>query len=145
MTEQGIVISSKDNFAEVRIERNSACGKCGKCGMSEKQKHVDFFVENVVDAQVGDVVELDIPEANTARLALVAYILPLIPALLLMLMSILLSWHEGFSILLFFAGLAIGFVIVALIDRRRKHKWAKSPKLTAIVKTYTKKESIENE
>ena len=65
----------------VRIGRNSACASCGKCGMTENQKHVDFYVKNTLDAQVGDRVELDIPEANSARLALVAYFLPLVPAL----------------------------------------------------------------
>ena len=66
MTETGTVIKCKNDYAMVRIGRNSACASCGKCGMTENQKHVDFYVKNTLDAQVGDRVELDIPEL-TAR------------------------------------------------------------------------------
>lgn len=145
MTEQGVVLSTKDNFAKVRIERNSACGQCGKCGMTENQKHVDFYVENSVNAVCGDVVELDIPEANNAGLAFVAYIIPLIPALILLTVSLICNWHVGITVLLFFVGLAFGFAVVALIDKKRKHKWAKSPQIKAIIKQNISKEIIENE
>ena len=128
MLERGVVLKSNGKFAQVRIGRNSACGSCGKCGMTENQKHVDFYVENTLNAQVNDVVELDIPEANSARLAFVAYILPLIPALILLFVSVGLKWADWLSIVLFFAGLAAGFVVVALIDKLHKRKWASSPK-----------------
>ena len=124
MLERGVVLKSNGKFAQVRIGRNSACGSCGKCGMTENQKHVDFYVENTLNAQVNDVVELDIPEANSARLAFVAYILPLIPALILLFVSVGLKWADWLSIVLFFAGLAAGFVVVALIDKLHKRKWA---------------------
>jgi len=142
MIERGSVIACKDSFVEVRIERNSACGKCGKCGMTENQKHVDFYVENVLHASVGDIVELEIPEANSAKLAFVGYIIPLIPALILLFISFACQWKEWISIILFFAGLAVGFAAVALIDKKRKHKWAKSPVLKSIIKN---KENNENE
>lgn len=141
MIERGFVIKCKDGFAQVRIERNSACGQCGKCGMTEKQKHVDFYVENTLDAQVNDVVELDIPEANSAKLAFVAYILPIIPALVLLFVSVGLKWMDWLSILLFFVGLAIGFAVVALIDRLHKRKWASSPTMKSIVPKIAPSES----
>jgi len=134
MTERGYVLKCKGNYAQIRIERHSACASCGKCGMTEHQKHADFYVENTLGAQVNDWVEIDIPEANTARLAFVAYILPLIPALILMFVSIALKWKEWLSVLLFFAGLALGFGAVALIDRLRKRKWAASPTLKSLIK-----------
>lgn len=133
MTERGYILNNKGKFSQVRVERNSACGSCGKCGMTENQKHVDFYVENTLNAQQNDVVEIDIPDANTARLAFVAYILPLIPALILMFVSIGLQWQDWLSVLMFFAGLAIGFAIVALIDYLHKRKWASSPTMKSIV------------
>lgn len=133
MIERGRVIKCKDGFAQVRIERHSACGSCGKCGMTEKQKHADFYVENKLNAAVGNVVEIDIPEANTAGLAFVGYILPLIPALILLFVSLACKWEIWLAILLFFVGLAAGFAAVALIDRLRKHKWAQSPTMQSIV------------
>lgn len=133
MTERGFVVKNKGKFAQVRIERNSACASCGKCGMTEKQKHVDFYVENELNAQVGDVVELDIPEANAAKMAFVGYVLPLIPALVLLFVSVGLHWADWLSVLLFFVGLAVGFAVVALIDRFHKRKWASAPTMKSIV------------
>ena len=102
MVERGFVLKNKDGFSQVRIERHSACGSCGKCGMTENQKHADFFVENTLNAQVNDIVEVELPEANTARLAFVAYILPLVPALILLFVSIGLQWQDWLSVVLFF-------------------------------------------
>ena len=133
MTEQGVVLSVNDKFAKVRVGRNSACASCGKCGMTEKQKHVDFFASNEVGASVGDTVTLDIPETNSARLALVAYCMPLIPALGLLFLSIGLKWADWLAAILFFAGQAVGFVAVAIIDKVRKHKWMETPVIKAVV------------
>ena len=133
MTEQGVVLSVNKDFAKVRIERNSACASCGKCGMTEKQKHVDFYASNEVGATVGDTVSLDIPETNSARLALVGYFLPLVPALGFMFLAVGLNWAEWVAAVLFFVGLAVGFAIVALVDKLRKHKWMETPVILEIL------------
>ena len=133
MTEQGVVLSVNDKFAKVRVGRNSACASCGKCGMTEKQKHVDFFASNDIGAVEGDTVTLEIPETNSAKLALVAYFLPLIPALALLFVAIGLQWADWLAAILFFAGLAVGFAVVAIIDKLRKHKWMETPTILAVV------------
>lgn len=134
MTEQGVVLSVKGEFAKVRIGRNSACASCGKCGMTEKQKHVDFYASNEVGAVKGDIVALDIPEINNAKLALVGYFIPLAPALALLFLALGLKWAEWLAIVLFFAGLAVGFAVVALVDKLRKHKWMETPKILQITR-----------
>lgn len=141
MTEQGVVLSVNEKFAKVRVGRNSACASCGKCGMTENQKHVDFFASNEVGADVGDVVTLDIPETNSARLALVAYCIPLIPALVLFFVAITLNWAIWLAAVLFTAGLVVGFAVVAVIDRIRKHKWMETPIITAVVSTSNAEQS----
>lgn len=133
MTENGVVVQCKNNFACVRIGRNSACAACGKCGMTEKQKHVDFFVENTLNAKVGDTVSVEIPEGNSASLALVAYILPIVPALALMFVGFALNFPAWGALLMFFGGLALGFGAVVLIDKLRKHKWMQSPTMKSII------------
>ncbi len=132
MKELATVIKLNDNFAQVRIGRNSACGSCGKCGMTENQKYVDFYTENTLNAQVGDQVELEIHDANTSQLAFVGYILPLIPALVLLFVA-LYFLNELWATLLFFVGYALGFVLVAFIDKAKKHKWMASPTMLKIV------------
>ncbi|MCM1289245.1 MAG: SoxR reducing system RseC family protein [Corallococcus sp.] len=133
MTERGYVLHNKNNFSKIRIGRNSACAGCGKCGMTEKQKHMDFYVENVCGACEGDVVELEIPDVNTVPLAFVAYIVPLVPAVALMLISVFLNWAEWVALLAFFGGLVVGVAILALIDKLHKHRWAQSPTMKAII------------
>ncbi len=127
MTEQGVVVKLDGDFAVCRIGRNSACAACGKCGMTEKQKHVDFYVENTLEAKVGDKVTLDIPDANSARLAFFAYCIPLAPALAALFASLALWGKDWLAILAFFCGLAVGFVVVAWIDKLHKHRWTKCP------------------
>ena len=133
MTEQGVVLSVKEKFAKVRVGRNSACASCGKCGMTEKQKHVDFFASNDIGAIEGDTVSIEIPETNSAKIALVAYCLPLIPAIIMLFVGIGLNWAVWLSAILFFAGLAVGFAIVAIIDKVRKHKWMETPTILEVI------------
>ena len=120
MTKFGTVLDVKGEFATVRIGRNSACASCGKCGMTEGQKHVDFFAANDVGAAVGDTVEVALPETSATKLAVVGYILPLVPALSLLFVSLALGWAEWLALLLFAVGLAVGFVAVALLDSAKK-------------------------
>ena len=135
LKEQGVVVDAKNNnFIAVRIGRNSACASCGKCGMTEKQKHVDFLVENTQNAVVGDTVLVEIPETNAAPLAFVGYILPLIPALALLFLGIGLKLPDWASLLMFVGGLIAGFALVVLIEKLRKHKWVQSPTLVEIVR-----------
>ena len=133
MTEQGVVLSVKDEFAQVRVGRNSACASCGKCGMTEKQKYVDFYARKDVDVCEGDTVELDIPEGNSAKFALIAYFIPLVPALALLFLALGLKWADWLATILFFVGLAVGFAVLFIIDKARKHKWMESPIITKVV------------
>ena len=133
MTELGVVLKVKDEFAQVRVGRNSACAACGKCGMTEKQKHVDFYASNDIGAADGDTVELDIPETNSAKLALFAYFVPLAPALALLFTALGLKWAEWIAILMFFAGLVVGFAVLSVIDKLRKHKWMATPTIIKII------------
>lgn len=141
MIEQGVVLSVDDKFAKVRVGRNSACASCGKCGMTENQKHVDFYADNEIGAEKGDVVALDIAETNSARLALVAYFIPLLPALVLLFVALALKWNEWLAVGLFFAGLAVGFAVVALIDKMRKHKWMETPVIKQIVRKFASEQT----
>ncbi len=133
MLEPAVVTKITKNYAKVRIGRNSACATCGKCGMTENQKHVDLFVKNTCNAQVGDTVQIDIPEQNPAILAFVGYIIPLIPALILMFLFLSIFKLDWVGILSFVGGYAIGFVIVHLLDKFKKNGWAQSPQMISIL------------
>lgn len=144
MKEQGVVISTNEKYATIRIGRNSACASCGKCGMTENQKHVDFFAPNEIGAQKDDVVEVDIPEQNTVGMALVGYALPLVPALIALFVGLKFDLGDFWSILLFFGGYFVGMGVVALFDVLKKHKWGKQPTITKIVKKAGKTDEQSN-
>lgn len=133
MIEQGVVLAIQKEFAKVRVGRNSACGSCGKCGMTENQKHVDFLASNAVGASVGDTVSLNIPDTNSAKLALVGYFIPLLPALGLLFFALGLRLADWIAALMFVGGLAVGFALLALIDKLRRHKWMETPQIVEIV------------
>ena len=138
MKEFGTVTKLKGNFAQVRIGRNSACAACGKCGMTEKQKYVDFYTENTLGAKVGDQVELEIGDnVNTSQLAFIGYLLPMIPAIVLLFVALSLSLGELWATLFFFVGFGLGIFVVALIDKAKKRKWISSPTMTKIISTNT--------
>ena len=133
MKEYGTVVKLKGEFAQVRIGRNSACGACGKCGMTEKQKYVDFFTQNTLNANIGDQVELEIYDnVNTSQLAFMGYILPLIPAIVALFVA-LKYLNELWATLFFFAGFFLGLAVVAIVDKAKKRKWISSPKMTRII------------
>lgn len=133
MLELAVVTKINKKYAKVRIGRNSACAACGKCGMTQNQKHIDITVENSCNAVVGDTVQVEIPEQNPAGLAFIGYIIPLLPALLLMFLSIYLWQKDWLGIVMFFAGYALGVLIVHLLDKRKKHGWAQAPKMVQII------------
>ena len=135
MTEKALVLKVDKDFVQVRIGRNSACAACGKCGMTEGQKHIDVYAKNNCEAKVGDTVEVEIPEASTAGLALVAYGIPLLPALVVFFAMVLSNRPEWASILGFLGGYAVGFAVLAILDKARKHKWAQSPVATKVIQT----------
>lgn len=142
MKELGIVNKIKGEFAVVRIGRNSACGSCGKCGMTEKQKHVDFYTINSVNAQVGDQVEVDINEdANITKLAMYAYLLPLLISVALFFVGVWIGLPDWGNILMFLGGFAISIAILATIDKKKRHSWTANPVIIRIIK----EEGEENE
>ncbi len=135
MTEIGVVTKLKGTFAEVEIGRHSACAQCGKCGMKSNQKKVQFFTQNSCDAKVGDRVELDIPDINTLGLAVVAYLIPLVFAVLFFVIASAIGWPDWALFVSGVVGLAVAFAVIAVIDKAKKHKWVSAPTMNKIIIT----------
>ncbi len=142
MLEYGTVTKVRGKIATVRIGRHSACGSCGMCGVAHSQKYADFQTINTLQAKVGDTVKIDIKAGNAAKIAAVAYLIPLVLGLALFVLGVLLKLPDWANLLMFLGGCAIAFVIVWAIDKRKKHKWMESPELLEIVSGKTADEAL---
>lgn len=77
MKELGTVLRKMDpHIAEVEIRTSSACAQCGACHFN-KAGTLSMEAKNDVEASVGDVVEVEIPEAHVILSSLLIFIFPI--------------------------------------------------------------------
>ena len=143
----GIVIKTeKNDFAQVLLDRKSACGGCQSTGSGchsclASANKIQSRVINTVGANVGDVVKIQLSFESLSTGAAILYLLPIMAMLcgafagswLTELLNI--SEMLG-SILGALCGLVFGFIIVTLIDRRPDMRRKITPVITDIVKPY---------
>lgn len=106
--------------AEVSLMRQLECGlSCKSCeGCPQKPKDEIFaLAENAVDAQVGDVVEVESNAGSTIGIAVLVYLVPCIFLVLGYLLGAWLGLDEGLCVLLAFAGLIAGFAPALLLNK----------------------------
>ena len=60
MRETGKVIEVSGNYAKILIKRGTACGDCGACQVGREKLEMVMTAENVIGADVGDSVEIDL-------------------------------------------------------------------------------------
>ncbi|MDD3831850.1 MAG: SoxR reducing system RseC family protein [Clostridia bacterium] len=137
MTEKGIVVNIENNVATVRIGRSSACGNCNMCGMSEEKKHVDLYVDNVLHAENGDVVQLEIIGSSATRTSLIAYLMPLVLALCAMAVALLCGANDWVLAIVFVLGLALGYFAIWLLDKKLGKKLGVKATMTSIISDNT--------
>ena len=78
--EEGIIEKTSKRKAMVRIARSAACATCNSkdsCGVSSDKKIV-IEVTNDLQADVGDRVEISMPESSLLKLSLLVYLLPVV-------------------------------------------------------------------
>ena len=94
-----------------------------------KDSHIDVRVENALDAKEGDLVQIKLESGSVAKISLLVYILPLALAVAGMLTGIFCRLPDWANLVLFAGLLAVGFIIVFLLDK----KIAKSKKLQPVL------------
>lgn len=134
--ERGRIVALEPGAVWVETLRQSACGSCAAqkgCGhsaiarMSEKPMHVRALTESIY--LVGDVVMIGVPEDILLKSSLVAYLMPLLAALIIALSVQAINPADGWVALGGAAGLALGFVGVWLHARRVKHDTRYHPRV----------------
>ena len=142
LLEQGTVVAVEADAIWVETVRASTCGACkakAGCGhhlvnqqQSGQRAHLRVPVSSRESHQVGDTVQLALPEGALMRGALWVYGLPL--ALLVagaVLETLLPVTAFDASALFGMGGLVLGFVINRVLSRRASHNRAYQPYLVA--------------
>ncbi len=129
----GVITEVQKNTAIVQIKRTSACGgKCASCSGCETTPH-KVEVRNRIEAQIGQIVEIEMKDSRVLFAAFMIYIIPLM----------MLFVGYGIGILLFgielYAGvtgvilLIISFVSLKLMDKRLNRSEKYMPVITKIM------------
>jgi len=133
MQEKAKIIKTKKNNAIARVNRKSACGSCGMCAIKPKDLFIDLTVQNTLNAKVGDEVLIDVSAGSVAKMSLVAYLIPLVLGIVFLMVFYYFVKTEWLTIIAFFVGLAFGFLIVFVIDKKIYSKQKNQPKMVAII------------
>lgn len=123
MDQIGIIKKIHDNMAEIEVKRMSACGdNCKGCGNScDTPGHI-IVLRNIINAQVGDMVEIKGKTEEILKLSMIVYFVPFT----LMLVGIFsglkifknmgMENYEPMSFVLGLACLGVGYFFVKIID-----------------------------
>lgn len=116
MIRTGFVKEKKGDQLRVCFERPEACEGCKGCskGLLPKQELLTVFGQ----ADVGDVVDVQMPEARTFKASMLAYALPLLAMLCGLIAGYLLRLSDGWMLLLSLIGLVLGYLAARAVDLR---------------------------
>jgi len=127
--QQAVVTQCDDKTVWLKAERQSTCSGCQLkqgCGTGLLSNHVgkrfsEITVDKTSDVHVGQQVQLTIPEQTLLQGAMLMYIVPLILLFVFAAVAKTLNFNEFFEIISGLSGLFIGFVLVRLRLKNRKH------------------------
>ncbi|MCG0275872.1 MAG: SoxR reducing system RseC family protein [Thermosediminibacteraceae bacterium] len=123
MREKAIVVSKRGNKAEVEVIRTSACAKCKACSIGSGKKVMKMWVQNEIDAQVGQVVEIEMESRALISATFIIYMIPLAIFLLGVVLGMKLAdtmkigWKEPFSLIVGLFFMALAFTGIHLNNR----------------------------
>lgn len=143
LTEQGIVVDTKDGTAWVQTQTKTSCNSCkvnSSCGtgiISKAFGERSFItpMKNSLKAQAKDQVEVGIPDDLVVKSSLLVYMLPLSSMLIALIgMRIVVpDFSEQWQILAALAGLLLGFFAVKRISEKISKNNQLEPVLLRIV------------
>lgn len=133
MIRTGYVKEKKGEQLRVCFERPSSCEGCKGCskGLMSKSELLTVFG----DAEVGDVVEVQMPDNRVFQASLLAYAVPMVMLLAGLAAGYLMRLTDIASLLMAVGGLIFGYLIVRMVEGRLRtmKKWR--PMVVAAYKT----------
>ena len=141
MEQVGYVRKIIDDKAEVEVKRISSCGGgCSSCGGSCNVPSITVVMNNLIDAEVGDYVEIKAKSKNIIKYALIVYMIPFVMLILgitlgmSLFQSMNISNYETYGFIIGLIFLIISFIIVRRIDKSIEKKNENTMEMVRIIK-----------
>jgi len=120
MIECGVVVSTKDGFATIRMQKGEACKDCNICdSFGDGFRSIEAV--NDIGAKIGEQVEVEIKSSNLLKYSFLVFIFPILLMIGGYFAGISLmnngGSNEGSGILGAFTGLLLAFVLIKIIDK----------------------------
>ena len=124
MTQEAVVTKLlPGNMAEVAVRRTTACGgNCGSCESCVFQNELKTPALNRIQAQPGQKVLIESQSSRIFKAAFLVYVMPLLMFLLGYLLAAALGLSESLQIVLSFAGMLLGGVLLVMSQKRIREK-----------------------
>lgn len=132
MIRTGFVKTKNGEKLSVCFERPSSCDGCKGCskGLMSKSELLTVFGE----AEVGDFVDVQMPEGRVFQASLLAYALPLCMLIAGLVAGSLLGLGDTLAFLLALVGLVLGYVLARLAEKYLSKKKNWRPTIIAVHK-----------
>ncbi len=82
LKEYGVVLKLDNGKAIIGIKRSSACSQCGACELGAANSQMRLTLDNTLNAQPGDIVELELPASQFLKASVILYLIPLVGLIL---------------------------------------------------------------
>lgn len=135
MREPARIVACEGGRCVARIERRSVCEKCGRCRFPEGALYLDLELDNRLGAGEGDWVEVEMTGEHARPISAVLCLIPIALAGLAFWLGTLLWEKMIFRLLCCLIGAAIGYIILVIVDGKRKSRKDFVPVMTKIILT----------
>jgi positive regulator of sigma E activity len=121
ISHQGIVLRCEGDRAYVTLSENAACQSCrakGACGVQESDDHL--YEVPAKGLAVGDRVMLEITSSTAFKSVALAYLVPFLLILTMVILGSVLQMDEGLAALSALGSIAIYYFLLALFFQKRQ-------------------------
>lgn len=127
ITHEGIVLSTNGSIAHIEIVQTSACSACkarSMCMSSESQQK-EMDVTMLEPMQKGDRVEVQVRERLAWRAVLLAYLMPFVVMLaIILILDFATSWSEAIIGTLSLCGIALYYIVLSAFKHRLQKQFS---------------------
>lgn len=127
ITHEGIVLSTNGSMAHVEIVQTSACSACkarSMC-MSAESQQKEMDVAMLEPMQAGDRVEVQVRERLAWRAVLLAYLMPFVVMLaIILILDFATPWSEAVIGTLSLCGIALYYIVLSAFKHRLQKQFS---------------------